>query len=133
LRAFLRHSFTEIVDDPLWPLQLLLTTYDDPRARAAVRGFYERTAELLVPQLEQICDAWNRKARAPFDIQTFEIIVTAVVEGLALRKLIQPELVPDSLSSDVILALTTTFLADRDDSTTLDDVVSEIDGYGAAS
>jgi hypothetical protein len=96
LRAFLRHSFTEIVDDPLWPLQLLLTTYDDPRARAAVRGFYERTAELLVPQLEQICDAWNRKARAPFDIQTFEIIVTAVVEGLALRKLIQPELVPDS-------------------------------------
>ena len=59
-------------------------------------------------------------------------IFTALLEGLAVRRVVQPERVPAELFGDVVLALLPVLLRAEDDDRTLDDLVKEIDSYPTA-
>lgn len=66
---------------------------------------YERTTQLLTPYYEHIAAGWGRRFPASFSSRNFAVVLTALVEGLALRELAQPGAVREQLYPEVIVAL----------------------------
>jgi AcrR family transcriptional regulator len=66
---------------------------------------YGRMTSFLVPYYEQIAASWGRHFGASFSSQDFAVSLTALVEGLALRTLVQPDVVREDLFADLVVAL----------------------------
>ncbi len=130
LRAICEQDFLNTINDPLLPVQMLLwSRHTDPRVRQTLARFYDWTDEISVSSYQLLTAAWHRKARDPFDLDTYAVVLTALLEGLAIRHLVQPHRVPISLLGQIALALIPILTAAENDNLTLDEIVTEIRHY----
>ncbi len=87
---------------------LLQATADDPARRQAVealRRLYEHVTEVQVEGYKDLLDTWGREPRPPYDLKAVAVTITAVADGLLLRRGFEPELAVTTLFEDAVRAL----------------------------
>lgn len=91
-----RGNFDSVRADPyaqLW--QALWSKHgQDERVHALLRQSFDTVSGQVVPLLEACLAAAGRRMRPPFTVDTFNVLITALVQGLHLRSAIEPEAVP---------------------------------------
>ena len=96
LAAAARGNFESVRADPYVPLWNALWSMhgsDDYVAELLRQNFQSVTAQ-VVPVLEAVLAASGREIRPPFTVDSYAVVITALVQGLALRVAIEPERVP---------------------------------------
>jgi AcrR family transcriptional regulator len=96
LGAAARGNFDSVRADPFVPLWYALWTKhaQDDDVRALLADNYRWVTAQVAPLLEGVLTSSGREMRAPFTVDTFAVLITALVQGLALRVAIEPERVP---------------------------------------
>ncbi|KXO89230.1 hypothetical protein [Tsukamurella pseudospumae] len=68
-------------------------------------GSYERSDALRLRAYDRILGAHGATVRRPFTVAQLATVLTALREGLLIRRLVDPEAVPDSLYGETALAI----------------------------
>lgn len=127
IRAICYSNFLHVVKDPFLPVELLLRSQSsDDKIRAGLRGFYREVDAVLKERYEAVVSMWHREPRPPLEVETLLVVFTALLEGLALRYLIEPDKVPPTLYGEVILAWLPVFLRARGDTRDIREFVAEL-------
>lgn len=87
---------------------LFLATAEDRARRqglAALRRRYEHVTQMQIVGYEALLDAWGREPRPPYDLRTVAITITAVADGLVLRRGFEPDLDITTLFEDAVRSL----------------------------
>lgn len=88
--------------------QLFVATADDRarrRSMVAMGRLYQHVTEVQVVGYQALLDAWGREPRPPYDLRTIAITITAVADGLMLRRGFEPELDVTTLFEDAVRSL----------------------------
>ena len=88
--------------------QLFVGTADDRARRhamAAMRQLFEHITQVQIVGYEALLDAWGREPRPPYDLRTVAITITAVADGLVLRRGFEPDLDITTLFEDAVRSL----------------------------
>jgi AcrR family transcriptional regulator len=96
LGAAARGNFESVRADPYVPLWYALWSVhgsDDYVTELLRQNFRWVTAQ-VAPLLDAVLAASGRRIRPPFTVDTYAVVITALVQGLALRVAIEPERVP---------------------------------------
>ncbi len=91
--------------------QLFVATADDRARRhamVAMRRLYEHVTQVQVVGYAALLDAWAREPRPPYDLRSIAITVTAVADGLMLRRGFEPDLDITTLFEDAVRSLNPT-------------------------
>jgi AcrR family transcriptional regulator len=83
-----------------WRLWLALVARNDPNIDARLADRYHSVADAYVPNVEAVFDAFGLHTRPPIDVQRLVVLVDALWEGLALRRMIAPDLVDGQQTED---------------------------------
>ena len=114
-------------------LGAVLGTSGGSRAVADLRrGARERDARVAAG-FDALFASWGATLRAPFSVATLAVAVVAVVDGLALRRRIDPDAVPDWLAGEVALALLATLVDTHELHEHVDDAAAPLAADIAAS
>jgi AcrR family transcriptional regulator len=91
-----RGNFESVRADPYVPLwQALWSKHgQDEQVRTLLRENFDWVTAQVVPLLEACLTADGRRMQPPFTVETFAVLITALVQGLNLRFAIEPEMVP---------------------------------------
>src|SRR3954447_10537398 len=91
-----RGNFESVRADPYVPLwQALWSTHGhDEQVRVLLRENFDWVTAQVVPLLEACLATAGRRMQPPFTVETFAVLITALVQGLNLRFAIEPEVVP---------------------------------------
>ena len=87
---------------------LLQATADDRahrRALVAMHRLYEHVTEVQVVGYQALLEAWGREPRPPYDLRTVAITITAVADGLLVRRGFEPDLDVTTLFEDAVRSL----------------------------
>ena len=87
---------------------LLQATADDrahQRAQPAIRRLYQHVTDVQVLAYKALLDAWDREPRPPYDLRTVAITITAVADGLLVRRGFEPDLDVITLFEDAVRSL----------------------------
>lgn len=126
IAAICRANFLRIVQDPYLRVEMLLRAQlDDEQITDGLRSFYREIDEISQKSCEAVASVWDQEPRPPLDYASIVVILTAVLEGLALRHLVDPERVPPERFGEAVLALLPVVLRDPGDDRHLRDVVTE--------
>ncbi|NYJ05827.1 TetR/AcrR family transcriptional regulator [Petropleomorpha daqingensis] len=91
-----RGNFESVRADPyaqLW--QALWSKHSqDEQVHASLRQNFDWVTDQVVPLLEACLAAAGRQMQPPFTVDSFAVVITALVQGLNLRWAIEPERVP---------------------------------------
>jgi len=94
---------------PTFQSRLLYLATADDRARrhalAALRQLYEHVTQVQIMGYEALLEAWGREPRPPYDLRTVAITITAVADGLLLRRGFEPDLDVTTLFEDAVRSL----------------------------
>ena len=94
---------------PNFRMRLLLQATADDRAhrqaQVALRQLYEHVTQVQVIGYEALLDAWEREPRPPYDLRTVAITLTAVADGLLVRRGFEPDLDVTTLFEDAVRSL----------------------------
>jgi AcrR family transcriptional regulator len=130
LRAICAQDFVNTISDPLLRVEMLLWAHhSDPRVRSALGRFYDWTDDLGIGRFDLISQRWGRTLRRPLDFRLLSIALTALLEGLAIRHLIQPDRVPIDLLGMIVIALLPVILGAARQDETLDDLARQLNTY----
>jgi AcrR family transcriptional regulator len=107
VRQLATWNFILARDDPgeLQRMAALILGRNTPHVMKALSEDYGRATRNGIDAYIAILAKWGATLRAPFTPLLLAIVLTALVEGLALRARIDPNLVPDSLFGDAVVAL----------------------------
>ncbi|GAA3860939.1 hypothetical protein GCM10022243_28910 [Saccharothrix violaceirubra] len=100
-------DFRALCADPAARARLFLATFARGHtaalrsARVEYRELSRRTAQACEATLAE----WGAVLRKPFGPDSLAVVLTALVEGLALRRVLDPASVPDDLFGDAAVAL----------------------------
>ncbi len=72
---------------------------------AAMSQLYEHVTQVQVIGYEALLDAWGREPRPPYDLRTVAVTITAVADGLLLRRGFEPDLDVTTLFEDAVRSL----------------------------
>jgi AcrR family transcriptional regulator len=91
-----RGNFDSVRADPYVPLwQALWSKHgQDEQVRTLLRENFDWVTAQVGPLLEACLAAAGRSMQPPFTVDTFAVLITALVQGLTLRVAIEPERVP---------------------------------------
>ena len=87
---------------------LIMGTADDPARRhgtAALRRLYDHVIEVQIIGYKELLDAWGREPRPPYDLRTIAMTITALADGLVLRRCFDPDLDITTLFEDAVRSL----------------------------
>jgi len=91
-----RGNFESVRADPfaeLW--QALWSRHSqDEQVRTLLRENFDWVTGQVVPLLEACLATAGRRMQPPYTVETFAVLITALVQGLNLRVAIEPEKVP---------------------------------------
>lgn len=94
---------------PDFRMRLLLqaTAEDQAHAQAqrALRRLYDHVTQVQVVGYDALLDAWGREPRPPYDLRTIAITITAVADGLLVRRGFEPDLDVTTLFEDAVRSL----------------------------
>ncbi|KXP03658.1 hypothetical protein AXK60_17800 [Tsukamurella pseudospumae] len=94
-------------DDPevaLRVLGLMLGRFDATNAQA-LRRAYQASDALRIGIFRSVLEGHGATVRRPFTVDQLSVALTALREGLHIRRLIDPAVVPDSLYGETALAI----------------------------
>jgi AcrR family transcriptional regulator len=89
----LRNASTSQLQFSLW------AKHDDDQVASLLRDLYRSGTTDIVSLYEQVVAAAGRRFRPPFDAGSLAVVLTALVEGLVMRRVVDPDAVPDDLTS----------------------------------
>ncbi|GLW86628.1 hypothetical protein Aglo02_42670 [Actinokineospora globicatena] len=95
-------------------------------AMKAIRDEYSDINRLGRQAYEATLAHWGVALRKPFTLDSFATIMTALVEGLVLRKLLDPDAVSDNLFSDAALAIAASVIDIDQQHEHIDDVMEPL-------
>jgi AcrR family transcriptional regulator len=106
IASICRADFDHTVGSPFFPVELLLRSRpNDERIADGLRAFYHETDESLKSAYEAVISSWQLEPRPPFTYDSIAVLFTALLEGLAIRHLIDSECVPPDLFGQGVLGL----------------------------
>lgn len=69
----------------------------DDDVRTGLAGFYTAISQSLCPLYEAVLARSGRRMRPEYDVDVLAVALASLVEGLTLRRAVQPEAVPDDV------------------------------------
>lgn len=87
---------------------LVLATADDRARRSgvlALRRLYDHVTEVQIVGYHALLDAWGREPRPPYDLRSVAITITAVADGLMMRRGFEVDLDVTTLFEDAVRSL----------------------------
>lgn len=123
IEAISRADLENVVDDPAFMVQMYLwsSCRSKPEIRARLQNLY---GELTLARLDLYCSVlrqFDLEVREPFRMEDVDAVLTAVVEGLAIQRVIGRDL-PDDIVTWTLLALVLVLARPSGDSRTLFDL-----------
>jgi AcrR family transcriptional regulator len=92
-------------------------------AMANLRRTYAAYDRSGMTAYEAVLARWGATMRKPFSAQLVAVVLTALVEGLALRSIADPSAVPDDLFGNVVVALIGSIIDPNHNHEHIDDIV----------
>jgi AcrR family transcriptional regulator len=101
LRSATSGLFASVRADPYVPLWFALWARQgqDPAVHDLLLEHYRTVTRQLLPLYAALFAAVGRQLREPFTAEMFAVAITGVVQGLALRVAVEPDVVPLSMPS----------------------------------
>ncbi|CAI7977265.1 putative HTH tetR-type domain-containing protein [Frankia sp. Hr75.2] len=99
IRAGGRANFEDLGRGNAFEIQILLLAgrAGDPQISTALKAFYRALLDAFVPVYIDFLNLFQRRMRAPFTVENYAVALTALAEGLHMRRLVDPDMVPDSM------------------------------------
>lgn len=128
IRRLARWDYEQVRSDPAFRTFLLISALGQGHKQAvsAIRVEYAELTDHGKLGYEQILAHWGATLRKPFNTQTLAVLLTAVVEGLALRSLLDPDAVPDELFGDAVVAIAAAVVDIEQTHSHIDDVIGPL-------
>ncbi|WP_033429386.1 TetR/AcrR family transcriptional regulator [Saccharothrix syringae] len=128
LRTVCDWDYRQVRSDPttLMQLAVLVLGRGHPGALKRLRQLYAGYDEAGVRAYRPVLARWSTSLRAPFTLEHLAVALTALVEGLALRHLADPDAVPDTLFGDTVVALVGALLDPEQGHGHVDDVIAPL-------
>lgn len=126
VRAVCAWDLEQVIQDPGTLLQLAVLVLGRQH-RGAVRKLRQAYAaydDAGKRAYEAILERWGASLRAPFTHESVAVVLTALVEGLAIRRLADPTAVAPSLFGDTVIALVGSIVDTGQNHEHIDDAVS---------
>ncbi|ANZ36055.1 hypothetical protein BBK82_08215 [Lentzea guizhouensis] len=128
IRAVCAWDFEQVRQDPATILQLatLVLARDHRGAMKMLRQAYAAYDEAGIQAYQAILARWGATLRAPFTAELMAVTLTALVEGLAIRHLADPEAVPNHLFGNAVIALIGSVVDTGQNHEHIDDVITPL-------
>jgi hypothetical protein len=101
VRVLANLSFDAVRDDPAFWLQHALWTraHVDEDVRDGLRRLNTSVYDTMVPLYAEVLRRSRRRMASPFTVQTMAVALASLVEGLMVRRAVDPGSVPDELGA----------------------------------
>lgn len=92
-------SFEAVLDDPAFRLQhaLWARAHVDADVQEGLRQLHAAIYETMVPLYTEVMRRARRRMAPPFTVQTMAIALASLIEGLTVRRSLDPAAFPDDL------------------------------------
>ena len=130
VRAVCAWDFDQVLQDPSTLLQLavLALARKHRGAMARLREAYRVYDDAGKRTYEALLARWGASLRKPFTHETVSVLLTALVEGLAIRHLTDSKAVPSGLFGDAVIALIGSIVDTGQNHEHIDDVIAPLAG-----
>jgi AcrR family transcriptional regulator len=119
-----------IAGDPAFPLRMSISATATASNAQAVRDAYQTDHdEPGIATTTFLWDLWRRVPREPFDHRSLAIVWTALLDGLALRDRIDPDLDAPAIFGNMAVALLMALSRDVEESSDLDSWAAPIERF----
>ncbi|MGM1061143.1 TetR/AcrR family transcriptional regulator [Saccharothrix sp. Mg75] len=128
LRAVSTWNYEQVRGDPATLMQFatVVLARNHQGAMRRLRQTYAAYDRASVQAYRSMLARWSASLRAPFTLDQLAVVLTALVEGLSLRHLADPDAVPDTLLGDTVIALVGTLLDPEQGHSHIDDVIAPL-------
>jgi AcrR family transcriptional regulator len=112
-----RYAFELIPRDPQTIVELLIWSRAvlDQEFRQSIAELYLTLDDSFVHMFDNLLAVIGRKIRPPFTMELVNIVIVAIGQSLAIRRLITPSTIPDDLLGLTVLQLIPLFTSALDD------------------
>lgn len=124
-----RSEFARLTSGPGLRLRMGLWSLGGGATDEIYRDFLRVTDSRLGAFLDPLWEHWGREIRPPFDLASYVAAQVALLNGLSIRHLVDPELSTEDNFALVATALTMTTLRLKGDQHDLADRISEMNYY----
>lgn len=128
LRVVCDWNYRQVRADPATTLQLAAVVLGrgHPGVARRLRQVYAGYDQVDLHAFRLVLARWSASLRAPFTLEHLAVALTALVEGLALRHLADPDSVPDTLFGDTVVALVGALFDPQQGHGHIDDVIAPL-------
>lgn len=126
-------ELTRVTTDPEFRVRLGLWALGGAEVDDVWRDFLRAADDQIAPSMTDLVASWGRELRPPLTPSTAVATHVALVQGAAIRHLIDPERLPPETFRRVAAALSFVQLRLAGDTHTLDDRLAEINYYPTRS
>jgi AcrR family transcriptional regulator len=128
VRTVCNWDFQQVKHDSATRAQIaiLVLAHGHRGAMAGLKGAYSIYDSTSIRAYNAVLARWGATFRAPFSAQLVGVTLTAIVEGLALRSMADPNAVPDDLLGNVVIALLSSIADTADSHEHADDVIAPL-------
>lgn len=129
--AFAMHAteFDRLTCDPLFRHRMGLWAFGGEQGTRAYRHFLHDLDERIQAQAQALFDSWGRTLRPPFDVATYLPVKIALLNGMSLRHLADPQPGQREHFQRATVALDLVALRIDGDRHTMDDRLTEMNYY----
>ena len=116
IKAMCEVYFADVAAQPVAEVQLALWVgRNDPEIRDQLQSMYGHLDEIVADLFDSLLSHWSRKMRPGFTTATLAACMGALVEGLVVRRAVDPDAVTDDLLGIVLLGLFPALTQDADE------------------
>lgn len=136
-RRFLDHADTSLranaADQRMRVRFGLFSKLDDPEIAEMLRRVLDQTQTIRSANLQSVLPVWGRRVRPPLEPHHLHAIMTALLDGLAVRHVLDPERFPVRVFGLAVLSLLLVCTRQVGDERNLEDVLEVVDDWMTAS
>lgn len=116
IKAMCEVYFADVATQPIAEVQLALWVgRSDQGVGDQLRSIYRHLDEIVTDLFDSLLSHWGRKMRPGFSTATLAACMGALVEGLVVRRAVDPDAVTDDLLGIVLLGLFPALTQDADE------------------
>lgn len=120
------------IDDPTLGLRMgFLAKSDDPDLTSLLNVLYRTGEASQYAPFAVSMQSWGRVLRPPFTESHFQVVLSALLEGLAARHRLDPDSVPVDLYGQALLPLLLIATRRPDDHRSLEEIVDSLNSWPA--